>query len=388
MEKLRIIISGFIGLYPTGGAAWDYAQYPLGFKALGHEVYYVEDTAQYPVFQLNESLWNDCSESISFLNQTMINVGLKDQWAYRDVASDKWFGMSENKIKEVFETADVFINVSASTYLREEYLKIPIRILIDSDPMFTQIQVLSNLKLRMLIDLHTHYFTFGENILSQESRIPLLDKNWNITRQPICLEQWKTSSNTAQRFSFTTVMNWSEKKALNYDGENWGQKDSEFEKIKALPKSFKNIAFKIVVNYSERENKLKQLAELQKYGWIILDPHQTVKTMNDYRCFIQSSTAEFSVAKETYVKANTGWFSCRSACYLAMGKPVITQETGWSKYIPSGLGLFAFTDNKSAVEALAEITKDVTKQSTAAREIAEEYFDSNKVLVNLLESIY
>src|SRR5262245_42636528 len=138
-KKLRIIVGGYIGLLPAGGITWDYVQYPVGFAELGHDVFYIEDTRVWPIYQTEGSDWGDCSSNISHLTSVMEAFGLQDRWAYRDEASGKCFGLSEERVQEVSRTADVFINISCSTFMRDEYRQIPARVLVDSDPMFTQI---------------------------------------------------------------------------------------------------------------------------------------------------------------------------------------------------------------------------------------------------------
>src|SRR5918993_2774638 len=234
MKTLRIIVGGFIGLMPAGGVTWDYVQYPVGFSLLGHDVYYIEDTRLYPIYQKPGSNWDDASASVQHLQMVMDYFGLKDKWAYRDEASKKCFGLTEQKIKEVCSTADVFINISCSTFLRDEYLKIPARILIDSDPMFTQIQYNSQQMftpgkpggLQQMLKAHNYLFTFGENIGADNCLIPDCNLAWHTTRQPVCLNYWKVSppTNTGTA-SFTTLMNWTAAKTLVYKGETWGQKD-------------------------------------------------------------------------------------------------------------------------------------------------------------------
>jgi len=396
MEKLRIIVGGYIGLYPTGGATWDYIQYPLGLKLLGHDVYYIEDTGQYPVFQKEKDAWDDASYCISYLKEVMERFGMNDRWAYRDVASGKSFGMTQEKILELCASADVFINISCSTYSRDEYMRIPIRILIDSDPMFTQMQYLlqensgsgvsQSWTTKQMVESHTHLFTFGENIGSADCKIPTLDHQWITTRQPIVLDLWH-NTNTNPIMGFTSIMNWSGRKKLIFEDQEWGQKDMEFEKIKDMPHRLQDLNFEVVINRPLNKESQFSLIEFEKLGWKILDPQDFVNNFSDYRNFIFNSTAEFGVAKETYVKSNSGWFSCRSACYLAAGKPVITQETGWSKYIPTGNGLFAFKDIESAEEAIKKVNSDIKQQSIKAQEIANEYFDSTKVLTDLLENL-
>jgi hypothetical protein len=391
MKKLRILVGGFIGLYPTGGVTWDYIQYPLGFNLLGHDVYYLEDTMQYPTYQKEGRAWNDATDSITYLKDTMEAFGLKDRWAYRDIASGKCFGLTMTQLSEVCRTADVFINVSASTYLREEYLRIPKVVLIDSDPMFTQIQdwddenhEVSRSKIKKAYEAYNYLFTFGENINGEDCIIPTYTLNWRPTRQPICLDFWNNLSDQDISNAFTTVMNWSTRRKIKYMNEEWGQKDVEFQKVKDLPSLFSKAGFCIAV--ADSKNQLDHKC-LEAKKWKVVDPLHTISNSNDYRKFIQNSLGEFSVAKETYVKSNSGWFSCRSACYLAAGRPVITQDTAWSKFIANGNGLFAFNDTSSALAALEAVTADTRLHSKAAVEIASAYFDSRKILTDLLQQI-
>lgn len=391
-DKLRIIVGGFIGLYPTGGVTWDYLQYPLGLKLLGHDVYYIEDTIQYSRFQTENTSWEDASYSISYLKDIMERFGFRDRWAYRDIASGQCFGLSPDKITQLCDTADVFINISASTFLREEYLKIPVRVLIDSDPMFTQIEyyneryvkdITDEYKMKFIVENHTHHFTFGENIEREDCKIPTFGFKWIPTRQPVCLDFWDNKKDLPKRDIFTTVMNWSVKQDLVYDNSTWGQKNTEIEKFKKIPGLFRQADFNMMITGITDQKK----KELEEFGWKISDPLKHVTDAESYRSFIYASSGEFSVAKETYVKSKSGWFSCRSACYLAAGRPVITQDTGWSGFIPSGEGLFAFDNIETAFQALIKVKGNIKKQSIAARQIAEEYFDSRKVLIKMIDQL-
>lgn len=393
MEKLRIIVGGFLGLLPAGGVTWDYLQYPLGLTLMGHDVFYLEDTRLYPIYQKPGSNWNDSSSCIEHLQKLMEQFGFSDRWAYRDEASGLTYGMSEKQFNNICSTADVFINISCSTVMRDEYAVIPARVLIDSDPMFTQIQYATQQsftpgqsKLKQLVDAHNYHFSFGENINDVDCKIPHCGISWHPTRQPVCLSYWKPVNAFRVPASFTTVMNWNAGKILEYRGEEWGQKDKEFQEIMSLPKQVP-IALSIVMNQTTKEEKNSPTALLENNGWQVLNPEIAAGNWESYREFISQSYAEFSVAKQTYVKANTGWFSCRSACYLAAGKPVVTQDTGWSKNIPSGEGLFAFKDISSAKEAITEVIGNYRKHCIAAREIAASYFDSSIVLKKLLEGL-
>ena len=233
MKSLKIIVGGYIGLYPTGGATWDYIQYPLGLRMLGHDVYYIEDTSQYPVYQLEKDSWDDCSHSVKYLANAMNEAGMADRWAYRDVATGKLFGMSEQKLRSVLEETDVLFNVSASTVLRHEYSHIPVKIFIDTDPMFTQYQyyltqqaggTVASKSLEFM-KAHNLHFTFGLNINSSDCRVPKFDFTWYSTVKPICLKFWENDKTHKPKFGFSSILNWTERPPFLYDNESWGQKN-------------------------------------------------------------------------------------------------------------------------------------------------------------------
>jgi hypothetical protein len=394
LERLRIIVGGFLGLLPGGGVTWDYVQYPAGLAALGHDVYYVEDTGLWPIYQFTDPSGSSCQVNIEHLHWVMEAFGLEGRWAYRDEASGQYYGLSEQAVRELCRTADVFLNLSCATPIRDDYLPIPARVLIDTDPMFTQIQCLSRQGFTAgrdgmadLVKAHTHHYTFGENIGAADCRIPDCGVTWRPTRQPICLDRWDAPppSHASGDRSFTTVMNWAAGKPLRFDGETWGQKDVEFLRVISLPRAVPQASFTVAIGQTGgRSFPSENFAE---NGWRIVDPHVCCPDWRSYQQFLESSLGEFSVAKETYVKAKTGWFSCRSACYLAAGRPVVTQDTAWSRYLPAGRGLLAFDDHEGAVEALRSVASDTQSHSLAARQIAEQFFDSRKVLTRMLDQV-
>jgi hypothetical protein len=320
--------------------------------------------------------------------------GLNDRWAYRDEASGNCFGLSEEKIKKVCASADVFVNISCSTYMRDEYISIPARVIIDSDPMFTQIQYLSQQmftpgkpQLKDLVDAHNYHFTFGENIGGKDCKVPTCGLRWLPTRQPIALKYWDFKSGGKSSGSFTTIMNWAAGNLLFFDGEEWGQKDLEFERFLRIPSEYTKAKFSIVVNQTGGTKQNFAASGIKAFGWKVLNPDEHAGDWMQYQNYINNAFGEFSVAKHTYVKAKTGWFSCRSACFLAAGRPVVTQDTGWSSFIPSGGGVFAFQNVEMAISAFEQIISDYKKQCCLAREQAELYFDSNIVLSQLLSQL-
>jgi hypothetical protein len=392
-ERLRIVVGGYIGLLPAAGVTWDYAQYPAGFAALGHDVFYIEDTRLWPIYQREGSDWGDCSAAVSHLAAVMKAFGLKDRWAYRDEASGRCFGISADHLREVCRTADLFVNVSCSTFMRGEYRAIPVRALIDTDPMFTQVQYLSQQMftpgspgLRELVDAHTHHFTFGESVGRPECLIPDCGIAWRPTRQPIRLDLWPAVEPVRDRAgaAYSTLMNWTAAKPLEYAGTTWGQKDVELRRFFTLPALVPEIPLAIAVGQTGGAGAPFPADEARAAGWRVLDPEAAAPDCAGYRAFIAGSLGELSVAKETYVKARTGWFSCRSACYLASGRPVVTEDTGWPAHLPEGRGLLAFDTLDGAADALRRVEADPAAHARAARLVAEELFDSRHVLSRML----
>lgn len=389
-ERLRIVVGGFLGLLPAGGVTWDYVQYPLGFAEMGHDVYYIEDTCLWPIYQAGDG--SDCAGNVHHLARVMSAFGLGDRWAYRDVVTDKWFGMDEARVRDVCAGADVFVNISCSTFMRDEYRNIPVRALVDSDPMFTQIQcqtgdgfTAGSKGLRDLLAAHTHHFTFGENIGQVDCDVPDCGVRWLPTRQPVCVSRWPVTPLPTSGGTYTTLMNWSAGKTLEYGGRSWGQKDVEFRKVMALPQQLPGVPLAVAVGQTAGEPFPAE--EAQRHGWRVLDPGVCADDWRAYRTFIEGSLGEFSIAKQTYVAAKTGWFSCRSACYLAAGRPVVVQDTGWTKWLPSGEGLLAFTDVDSAAAALRAVHAEPQRHAAAARAIAEACFDAGRVLGRFIDDL-
>jgi hypothetical protein len=235
-----------------------------------------------------------------------------------------------------------------------------------------------------MADAHTHHFTFGENVHRPDCRIPDCGIRWQPARQPICLRYWQPKSlPKSGPAQYSTVMNWSAARPLEFEGQSWGQKDVEFLRLLALPSHVPDIPLSVAVGQTTGSRFPTE--EARTHGWRILDPSDVVPDWSSYQRFIYESAGELSVAKETYVKANTGWFSCRSACYLAAARPVVTQDTGWTRNLPHNCGLLAFVDLEQAAEALVRVHAAPQRHATAARQIAQEFFDSNRVLSDLLQ---
>jgi hypothetical protein len=378
-SRLRIIVTGLIAQYPLGGVTWDYFQYVLGLAQLGHDVYYFEDTGQWPYNPREGGLGKDCDFNVQYLASVMSGYRLAEQWAYRFPWQSQWFGLSEAKRQEVIRSADLLINVSGTLERPEEYRQVKRLAYIDSDPVFTQVKLArGQLDFRKWIDAHDVQFSFGE-CLSPE--IPATDHHWHPTRQPIVLSEWHPER--PFREVFTTVMNWTSYKPVVYGNRSYGQKDLEFLRFQELPHLIAPTALEIAVNAGKTRRTPRHL--LAHKGWRVVDPADVCPDLDSYRDYIESSKAEWSVAKNGYVVGQPGWFSCRSACYLAAGRPVAVQDTGFSAVLPTGEGLLAFSTVEEAVRSIREIEADYQRHAKAAREIATEYFDATRVLTRLIE---
>ncbi len=301
---------------------------------------------------------------------------------------DNHWGLTREQLQAVVQRADVFINISTTCQLREEYAKIPMKILLDSDPLYTQTSIpayvagTADEKQQQSVEkmkCYDAHFSFGEHVGKDYCRVPADIFTWRPTRQPIVIDCWKTEA-AFTRGLFTTVLSWQPvEKGPVVNGVEYGGKNVEFEKFIDLPK---RTSAMLELALGGGKAPTEKLAE---YGWKLVDGYDMSSTPWIYRDYIQHSMAEFSMAKNAYVATRSGWFSCRSACYMAAGRPVVVQDTGFSDFIPTGEGVLAFTTIDEALAGIEQIRADWGRHAKAACEIANEYFDSSKVLDAMLK---
>jgi hypothetical protein len=380
-SSLRIIVTGLIGQYPLGGVAWDYVQYVLGLDRLGHDVYYLEDTGQWPYNPDEGGLSEGPGFTVRYLEGVMSRFGLEKRWAYRFPWEPRWFGMPEGRRDEVIASADLLINVSGTLARAAEYRDAAPRArfaYVDSDPVFTQVKLVRGQEdFRRLVAAHDVHFSFGEALADT---VPDSGHDWRPTRQPVVLAEWPPAA--TRRKVFTTVMNWTSYKPVNWHGLRLQQKDVEFERFLDLPRKVRPTVLEVALG--EGKTRQPPRDRISAAGWRIVDPAIVCPDPQSYRNYIADSSAEWSVAKNGYVDPPSGWFSCRSACYLACGRPVILQDTGFSSVLPVGVGLLPFSSLDQAAEAIREVESNWERHSRAARAIAEQCFDSARVLDRLV----
>lgn len=391
VSKLRIIVTGLVGLYPLGGVAWDYLQYPIGFLKLGHDVYYHEDTWNWPSQPIQKTYTQDPKYSVEYIGDFVEKYapGLRERWHYLHLHETS-FGMSREKFDEVAASADLFLNVSGACMIPENLSGACVKVFLDTDPGYNQIMMTERFgwsenvdRWCSSVDAHDRHFTYAENIHGPDCLVPKLGYDWKTTRMPICIEHWEHLASLRPKGPWTTVMTWSAFKGkLVYKGVEYGSKGAEFEKLINLP-AMVNMPLKVALGGVNAP-----LERLSQAGWQVADGPEATATPAMYQDFIASSRGEISVAKQVYVELRTGWFSCRSAGYLASGRPVVVQDTGFTPVIESGEGIIAFNTAEEAALGLMEVEREYERHAGAALEMARRYFDSSKVLQKLIDDVY
>jgi hypothetical protein len=378
---LRIIVLGYIVRGPMGGMAWHHLQYVIGLKALGHDVYFLEDSDDTPwccYDPVRGVIDDNPAYGLKFAAEIFEKFNLGDRWAFFDANHNVWFGLFAQRIKEFCADADVLLNLSGANPLRPWTAEIPVRVLIETDPVFSQIKNLTIPEKRKRAAQHNVFFTFGENFGRDGCSIPNDGFSWQPTRQPVVMPAWQVTPAPGSG-KFTTIMQWDSYPAREFDGKRYGLKSDSFTPFFALPQKTGQ-PFELAIGSASAPRDL-----LRENCWSVRDPLEISKDIWDYQRYIQQSKAEFSVAKHGYVVSRSGWFSERSAAYLASGRPVLVQETGFSEWLPTGAGVLQFNGFDEAITGIEEINKRYDFHCRASREIAAEYFDSRKVLSKLIE---
>lgn len=382
-KKGKIIVFGILFWYPLAGVTYQFLHYLLGLRRLGYDPYYVEDSGRWIYDPRRNDLSPDASGNIAAIVPALQAQGLGDHWAFRGNYPDgQCYGMSESQILQLYNEADAFLNVTGAQEIREEHLACKRRIYVESDPFAAQVKVAKGDQgMIAALAAHDTLFTFGENLGAPDCELPIEEFHWLPTRQPVALDLWN-HSNHASASTYTTITTWHNSgKDLQWRGETWyWTKDREFEKFLDLPRRRPNQTFELAAGVEEPVQQ-----RLREHGWRQIHSVEISKDLHRYRNYIQESRGEFTVARDQYVRPNTGWFSDRSACYLAAGRPVITQDSGFSKFYPTGKGLFGFRTMDDILKAVDAIESDYEGHCRAARDIAAEYFAAEKVLGSLME---
>ena len=372
----------FVGQMPLAGIAWQAMQYVLGLERLGYEAWYIEDHGANPYDPRLNSVVMDCSYNVDYVRRMMERSGLGDRWAYWDAINDVYHGLSREAVHRLYRDSDALINLCGAVRLRDEHMACPVRIMVDTDPVYEQIKYAkADPAARAYLDAHTDFFTYGENVGGPGWIVPLCGIPWKPTRPPVFLDEWPAEPGVPECFS--TIATWENKgKNIDFGGETYlWSKHTNFLRFLDIPQR-SNACFTMAMLPPTTEIE----AEVTGKGWRLTDPRPVAASMENYRSFIRESRGEFTVAKDIYVRPNSGWFSDRSVCYLASGRPVITMKTGFSRFYPAGEGLFEYSNPEEALAAIQAVAADYGRHGHAARQIAAEYFGSDSVISAMLDA--
>ena len=377
-------------------------QIVAGLHRLGHDVYYFEFTSNWPYDPIHQSKVDDSNYALPYLARVADSFGLGDRWAYRRSYSDnEWFGLTQAKAEDLLVHADAVLNVAGGTGLANEGLKVGRWVYFGTDPVYHELgYAKGDIDVCTFIEEHDDFVTYGENIGNPNCLIPSLPGLLSKTRQPVLLDLWKAGA--PSREEFTTVSNWQQGgRDVEYQGETYyWSKHHEFLKFINLPRRISqpielamNLADRKPIRWYDNEavpakgldSDAHNLLKLN--GWQLADAPAFTTDPWPYRDYVRASRGEFSVATDLYARLRSGWFSERSACYLAAGRPVVTQDTGFGSVLPTGEGLFAFNTMEEILEAFDAINSHYERHSRTARAIAEEYFRAETVLAKLLDDL-
>jgi hypothetical protein len=391
-SPLRIIVAGMAAQYPVGGVAWDYLQYPVGLAQLGHDVVYHEDTWCWPYDPTERTMTSERAYSAAYLDDFFAHYApeLSDRWHYLHLHETSC-GMSRAAFDDFAKSADLFINVSGGSFFPEALSPRCLKLFLDTDPGYNQIILSERPSWSQNVDrwcegvrAHDRHFTYAENFGAPDCTMPDAGIAWRKTRMPVVTELWQARrENLGAGPPWGTVMTWNVFKGkLEYRGVEYRGKAGEFDKIAGLPHRLGR-NFRVAVGGTEAP-----LDALAAQGWEAEDGPSATLTPEDYQGYIAGSRGEVSVAKHVYVALKTGWFSCRSACYLAASRPVVVQDTGFSSFFPVGRGLHAFSTEDEAAAAIEAIEADYAAEMAAARDVALAHFDARAVLSRLIEDAF
>jgi hypothetical protein len=380
-SRLTILFSGMMAAdLHQGGAIWAILQFVLGLKRLGHDVLFVEPIAESAGRPASAPL--AASENAAFLREIATEFGLERPAALILAGTRETVGIAYEELREFARRADLLLNVSGMLTDPELMVNIPCRTYLDLDPAFNQLwQSVEGIDMRFAG--HTHFVTIGQAIGEADCTVPTCGIQWIKSLQPIVLEHWPVADRIVYD-GLTTVGNWRGYGSVEHAGVFYGQKAHSFRQFMRVPTMTSE---KFMPAISIHADEAKDLTALADNGWHLLDPARVVATPGSYREFIQGSKAELGIAKSGYVASRCGWFSDRSVCYLASGRPVIAQETGFSRFLPTGAGLFAFSNPDQLLAAIDEMNADYAFHSQSARRTAEKHFDSDIVLSQLLQNL-
>ena len=382
----KLVVLGVMTKIPVAGVVWQTAHFLVGLERLGFDVYYVEAHARTPTMFMEHPEDHPEERAADFLDRVLRHFGLGRHWAYHALHADgRCYGLSELELERLYREAELIINLSGGTDPLPAHSETDRLVYVETDPVDVQIELHEGREdTADYLAAHCAHFTYAENYGTPGCRLPVSDRfDFQPTRQPVVIDLWRTAAPPG-RSELTTIASWRQPwRNLTLDGEvYYWSKDREFIKFLDLPARTHRRFELALASYQPEDRRL-----LEATGWVVRDAAPLSGDFDAYRAYVTESRGEFTVAKDQNVRLRTGWFSDRSATYLAAGRPVITQDTGFGRTLPTGEGLFAFSTVDGAVAAVEAFDSDYARHASGAARIAKEYFDAERVLRRLLDGV-
>jgi len=383
-DPRRVLLLGLMGRYPMAGVGWQALQYALGLARLGYEVFYAEDSGAPPYDPVAMTVSDDCAYNVAFLRTGMEKIGLGDRWVYWDEPTGVYHGLGKATLDELYRTAGSIWNLCGASPPKPEHRAGGARLVyVETDPVYEQIRVAKgDAGVSAMLDAHDVLFTYGENLGQPDCPVPLAGRRWHATRPPVVVDLWEAPP--PARGAWSTVATWENKgKDVEFGGETyrWSKHLAFLEYLPVAGRS--GVDFEVAI----RPPGEREAALLRDEGWRTVDPLAVSHDLDAYRAFVQGSRGEFTVAKDIYVRPRSGWSSDRSVCYLAAGRPVVTQDTAVGKFVPTGEGLLTFSTPDEAVAAIRAVESDYARHCAAALLVAREHYAAERVLAAMLQVI-
>lgn len=381
-----VVVWGLLSAYPFGGMTWQVIHYIVGLRRLGFDVWYVEDSDRYLYRPEDFGRTSDATKNAAYLNEWMERIGMADRWVLREPHKGQSClgALDFDGLLALYRASDAVLNLCGAQEPLPYHAEASCRVYVQTDPVADQVSA-ANGDADKISELQSyqHLFTYGTNLGEADCLIPEDGFTWLKTLPPVCLDLWETDQPPSRPTRLTTIAKWRHSsKDVNWAGANWRwSKHATFRPFLDLPRR-SPLALEMAVSSIKDEER----RSLEEKGWMT----RTTSSLADptrYRTYIQGSLGEFSVAKEQYVAPLSGWFSDRSVCYLAAGRPVVVQETGFSKVLPTGAGLLGYSNADEAIRALRSVADDYDRHATGARRIAHDIFDAQRVLADMLGKI-
>jgi hypothetical protein len=381
--KPTIAVAGSIAQRPhKGGHTWVFLQYLLGFRRLGFDVVFIDRLEpEMCVGAHGEPVAVEQSLNLRYLRDVMHDFGFTNQWALLHDHGREVIGMSRRDLLDRISRADLLINVMGFLDDDELLAAVPIRVFLDIDPGFGQMWCA--LGLHDLFRGHDVHVTIGEAIGQEDCTIPTCSIDWITTKQPVALDHWPVAMSPGR--AVTSISSWRGPFGpIEFEGHTYGLRVHEFRRFVDLPRHV-DVDLEVALDIDAVE--VEDVRRLREGGWRLREPASVAGDPHAYKRYIAESRAELMIAKNLYVDSHSGWFSDRSICYLASGRPVLAQDTGLSPFLPAGEGVVLFSSFDDAVAGVQSIESDYERHARAAREMAEEHFSSDVVLPRLLDAI-